>query len=609
MRNKLFAANSNGLFVVVLGSDGTIKRMLIQNLQRELRGTFKDIVYFHFMPRLLRRGGEGKPVTNPHGKPPRSCFLSILKLIYYWLDFNLGYLFKVRPALKKSALVLFDRYFDDLLIDPKRYRYGGPMALASLLQRFTPRPSMWLLLDVPEEVIFQRKQEVSLREINRQRKTYRQLAFELPNAVLLDATLSVAETTAQAQDAILSYLKAHASTHQRFGFGKLERNALEYLDLSLGAKSEQDGQPFYYLGLPNGRGFLLPATTPKIAAAGLTIYTPQKKRTKLTKSFLKSCIYLGIANLILPRYHLNITALYKELQNVFKKDNISLSVSLGFFGPHRKPVIMVMDERGNALGYVKVGWNEPSRRLVENEVHAIQELAKFKTPKLILPQIAAFRPSGKWYLLCTYPQIIQSGEMLSQDDISIYVSVLCSLAKAQTMSCSFINSEYWQTIYQRLEILLKGDLVPLYQKTTIMRMVSCLERNLSTTILPWVWKLGDFTIWNTGLDRNNGRVSVIDLEYARPNWLMGWDVFHFLNSIIAKRKEVDDQQTLLQQFFSEIGVTLDAQYFHLGYLLDLMTEWYMTWYESGEYPNSYSFREFNRLANQANKVMDRLSCL
>lgn len=204
MRNKLFAANSNGLFVVVLGSDGTIKRMLIQNLQRELRGTFKDIVYFHFMPGLLRPGGGGQLVTNPHAKPPRSCFLSILKLIYYWLDYNLGYLFKVHPALKKSALVLFDRYFDDLLIDPKRYRYGGPLWLARLIRwRMIPLPEIYTILDLPAEVAHTRKPEIPIEVLQQLRTRYLDWAQTLPNAYIIKANRAADDVATEIQGIIL----------------------------------------------------------------------------------------------------------------------------------------------------------------------------------------------------------------------------------------------------------------------------------------------------------------------------------------------------------------------------------------------------------------------
>ena len=99
--------------------------------------------------------------TDPHGEAPHPWWLSPLKIPYYLLDYGLGYLFKVRPRLVRSTVVLFDRYYDDLLVDPRRYRYGGPMKFARLARIFLPKPDLVLILDVNEEVLLARKREVS----------------------------------------------------------------------------------------------------------------------------------------------------------------------------------------------------------------------------------------------------------------------------------------------------------------------------------------------------------------------------------------------------------------------------------------------------------------
>jgi hypothetical protein len=72
-----------------------------------------------------------------------------------------------------SGLIMFDRYFQDLLVDPIRYRYGGPMWLPRLLNAFVPPPDLLLLvLDAAEEVILSRKRELPPVELRRQRASY-----------------------------------------------------------------------------------------------------------------------------------------------------------------------------------------------------------------------------------------------------------------------------------------------------------------------------------------------------------------------------------------------------------------------------------------------------
>ncbi len=223
MRNQMHNY-PRGLFVAVLGPDGSGKSTLIEQLEQELKETFCRTARFHLMPRLFRRGKGRGPVNDPHGKPLRSLPASLLKLAYYWLDYTLGYWLRIRPALVRSTLVLFDRYYDDLLVDPKRYRYGGPMWAARWLRRFIPRPDLWLILDVPEDEILRRKQEVPLEEMRRQRNGYRSLAAELQNAVYLNGSQPPEMVAAQARKAILEFLQEHYLARGHLGFPEQEEN-------------------------------------------------------------------------------------------------------------------------------------------------------------------------------------------------------------------------------------------------------------------------------------------------------------------------------------------------------------------------------------------------
>ncbi|HEY5177737.1 MAG TPA: hypothetical protein VII95_19465 [Terriglobales bacterium] len=200
-----------GLWIAVFGPDGAGKSTAIQRLTQELSLSFRDIERFHFRPMLRWRWQNSPPVTDPHGKPPRGFLLSMLKLIYWLADYWYGYAALIRPALLNSTLVLFDRHYRDVLVDPQRYRLpASTLWFANVLAQSVPSPDLYLLLDVPAEVLQQRKPEVSCAESHRQRLAYLQMFQSMPNAFIVDASCPLDEVTQQMKSVILDTLANHA---------------------------------------------------------------------------------------------------------------------------------------------------------------------------------------------------------------------------------------------------------------------------------------------------------------------------------------------------------------------------------------------------------------
>lgn len=196
-----------GLHVVFLGPDGSGKSTIIAEIEKSLAYGFRRTACAHLRPYLFgsRKGGT-LPVTNPHNKAPYRSLKSIIKLGYFWFDYSVGYLFKVRPKLVRSTLLLFDRYYYDLLVDPRRYRYGGPVWLARLVARLILRPDMVILLDAPPEVLQERKQEVLFEETARQREVYLRLVKSLPNGYIVDASAPLDEVVKSVERIILDFM-------------------------------------------------------------------------------------------------------------------------------------------------------------------------------------------------------------------------------------------------------------------------------------------------------------------------------------------------------------------------------------------------------------------
>jgi thymidylate kinase len=193
--------------VCILGPDGAGKSTVLEAVSKGLVGASKEIHVRHLKPDILRNGPSSGPVTDPHGKPPRAMAMSLLKvfawLIEAWVD-------QFAHGHKNATLRLWDRYYHDLLVDPKRYRYGGPMGLARLVGCLIPKPDLWILLDAPPEVLQARKREVRFEETARQRQAYLELVKGMKNAVVVDASQPLDDVVADASAAILDFLAERA---------------------------------------------------------------------------------------------------------------------------------------------------------------------------------------------------------------------------------------------------------------------------------------------------------------------------------------------------------------------------------------------------------------
>jgi thymidylate kinase len=209
------ALHPTGLFVAIFGPDGSGKSSVVEPYLFALGPAFRQNACFHLRPRLLRGSAAGQATnTDPHGQKARGALASTAKLLYLWADYLLGYCLRVRPLLMRSTLVVFDRYYYDLLIDPRRFRYAGPRWLARLAAALIPMPDLMLVLDAPVAVLQARKQEVGADESARQAEAYRTFANSAAlrgRTILINASRSMELVTRDCVDRTLELLESRTA--------------------------------------------------------------------------------------------------------------------------------------------------------------------------------------------------------------------------------------------------------------------------------------------------------------------------------------------------------------------------------------------------------------
>lgn len=162
-----------GMTICFLGPDGSGKSTIIEALKEQLL-PFRKTAYYHLKP-INSKSTNSSPITNPHENEIYSKTKSFLKLIYFVYQYNLGWLKNIVTQKIRSTLIIFDRYYDDLKIDHKRFRYGGPKNWINTFEYFIPKPSLYFVLSASPETIYARKQEVPFNVLEEQIHLYDQL--------------------------------------------------------------------------------------------------------------------------------------------------------------------------------------------------------------------------------------------------------------------------------------------------------------------------------------------------------------------------------------------------------------------------------------------------
>jgi len=96
---------------------------------------------------------------------------------------------RARYHRSRGHLVVFDRYVFDANLRPGRRALRARLSYW-LLERSCPQPDLVLLLDAPGTVMFARKNEHDVQVLEERRRHYLTMAARLPQAHVIDATMS-----------------------------------------------------------------------------------------------------------------------------------------------------------------------------------------------------------------------------------------------------------------------------------------------------------------------------------------------------------------------------------------------------------------------------------
>lgn len=176
-----------GRFVAVVGPDGVGKTTVARTLL-EAHGGERGYVYFR--PPLrgpLRTAPPSGPKPRGDKQPTEQRrALGWLRLAKNIVWFHVGYRRAIRPALRRGALVVADRWAYGYIVQPGPLRYFGPRWLARLGVRVMPAPDLVVNLVAPPDVVVARKDELTKQQVADELTEWRSLPVE--NLHSIDAT-------------------------------------------------------------------------------------------------------------------------------------------------------------------------------------------------------------------------------------------------------------------------------------------------------------------------------------------------------------------------------------------------------------------------------------
>ena len=172
-RIKNYLRSNTGFSIGFTGPDGSGKTTVIDTILERIAPVFKTAhKYYHFRPALFGNLGEvahsagikkevDRNYSDPHRGGKTGKVSSFLRLCYYSMDYVIGYFTKVKSVTRITRVVVFDRYYTDIICDSRRSRiYLSPKFLYWWGKLFIPTLNYNILLTANSETILARKREL-----------------------------------------------------------------------------------------------------------------------------------------------------------------------------------------------------------------------------------------------------------------------------------------------------------------------------------------------------------------------------------------------------------------------------------------------------------------
>ena len=406
-----------GLFVVLVGPDGSGKSTLAKLLVTRLERGFRRTWWFHwrpaFLPKLRKLSDEPNSAdTLPADTSKYRGVVSLMRFIYYWLDFVIGYWLIIYPKKAQTTLIVGERYFPDVMVHPQRYGFDLPNWLLKLASKIVPSPDLLVLLKDEPEVIFARKSELSTATITSQIAAFERELPRWGNAAIVETSGGIEAAYGRVSELI---------------FRECSRRAENRLTARV--------LPNQWHAFPSASKVKIWVNDEDSLRNALSLYHPYLRSWRVVKSVINILPTPLQRLLFRDRPYPNTTLRLDRLTEVIRKnlhdDNLVVSFLCGTPGPHQKLTAQA-SLNGKVIAYVKIGNVDAVGAVLQHEAKTLEWLNDQPLLCAHVPRVIALERDSDNILLFLSSPKIPAGKRSHQADAkdASFLSLLTSLSFA-----------------------------------------------------------------------------------------------------------------------------------------------------------------------------------
>lgn len=174
------------LHIAVVGTDGSGKTTLVNNLAPLLRNSRDQLVQYAMLPRLHDKISNLLPLS--HSKP-RAPILSHIILLYQFIT---CWLAQIMPR-RYSRTIIYDGYIGALNIDPQSAGYTGSRRFAQWLLRYLPAIDVVVWMATPPSIAHKRNGKTDLSALTRNYALYKEFTEQAKTHLVYTTTTDMDE--------------------------------------------------------------------------------------------------------------------------------------------------------------------------------------------------------------------------------------------------------------------------------------------------------------------------------------------------------------------------------------------------------------------------------